>query len=161
MADVKLFHVTWSTHNSRVSLRMIQYGIVPGDPVLLDEQTEIIVTGIIMGIISEHRVATPCSNWVVHAYNICKDHVHMLIECNREDLPNIIRKLKGKSAQLYKNYLGIDPGIRFHLWGQKYNKWIISTENQYHNTVAYINNNRLKHGLAENRELECIIRGII
>ena len=37
-------------------------------------------------------------------YNICKDHVHIILICEEEKRDNIVRKLKGKSTQFYKDY---------------------------------------------------------
>ena len=55
---------------------------------------EIILTQIIGDIISEN-------NYRCMAYNICNDHVHMIIVCAQEELTTIVRKLKSLS----RNYL--------------------------------------------------------
>lgn len=156
-----LYHITWVTHNSRISNRMASYKIIPGKPVLLDEEAEVAVTGIIAGIVEKADSGVGKNyGYRIYAYNICRDHVHLVIECLGEDLSNIIRLLKGKSAQLYKQYLGIEPEKEFHLWSQKYNKWRIESDGQLCNTIAYVSGNREKHNLPENKGLQPLVRSM-
>jgi len=130
-----IWHITWATHNSRVSRRMVKYNIRPGSPLLLDAQNEILVTKIISGIAAEKR-------YRIFAYNICTDHVHILMECANRDISNTVRLLKGKSSQLYKEHSGISSDQTFHLWTRKFSKTLIRSRDQYHNTLNYIVNNR-------------------
>ncbi|MBI9038694.1 MAG: N-6 DNA methylase [Bacteroidales bacterium] len=44
-----------------------------------------------------------------------------------------------------------------HLWTQKFGKKEITSNEQLENTIEYINNNRKKHQLPENKELQTII----
>ncbi len=145
-----MYHVTWVTHNSRVSQRMIDYHIKKEMGIKLDEKSEIKIAKIIAGIIHE-------KNYTVYAYNICRDHVHMLIECEENKVSNIVRQIKGKSSQLYKEYLGKAAPDPFHLWAQKFNKWLVKSDEQLHNTVEYILRNREKHGLPENKGLQPLV----
>lgn len=157
-----LYHITWVTHNSRISSRMSGNKIILGKPLLLDEESEVAVTKIIAGIVTESNSGGKWNHFFrIHTYNICRDHVHLIIECPDKNLSNIIRLLKGKSAQLYKEYLGIDPDKEFHLWAQKYNKWRIESDEQLYNTIAYINGNRQKHNLPENKGLQPLVLSII
>ncbi len=154
--DTTIYHITWVTHNSRISQRMMEYRIVPGEPVLLDENAELVITGIIAGIVSSLTI--PCG---IYAYNICKNHLHILIECETKRLPDIVRLIKGKSSQLYKEHLGIEPRRNFHLWAQKYNRWIIQSDDQFNNTVRYIINNRIKHDLPEHKGLQPLVLSMV
>ena len=72
------------------------------------------------------------------AYNICRDHVHLLLVCEKVELPNIIRKLKGKSSQKLKEYHQIDKKEKFTLWAQKYGTKEIESEKQLWSTIEYI-----------------------
>lgn len=85
----------------------------------------------------------------------------MVVESSGKNLPNLIRLLKGKSAQIYKEYLGIEPEKEFHLWAQKYNKWRIESEEQLHNTITYVIGNRKKHNLPENKRLQPLVLSMI
>ncbi len=150
-----IYHITWATHNSRVSERMIKYGIWPGEPVLLDSESELFITITIARIVN-HK------GYRVHAYNICRDHVHLIIECAEKELPGIIRLLKGKSAQRYKEYCGFTRGGNpFHLWTQKYGRENITSDEHYYNAVHYVVNNREKHGLPDNEGLRMVIRQLV
>ena len=136
-----IYHVTWVTYNSRVSQRMIDYNVKKDTGIRLDDNSEMKITEIIADIIRE-------KNYTVYAYNICRDHVHMLIECEENKVSNMVRQIKGKSSQLYKEYLGKTAHDPFHLWAQKFNKWLVQSDEQLRKTVEYILRNREKHGLA-------------
>jgi len=151
---MKIYHIIWATHNSRVSERMIKYGVWRGDPLLLDSESELFITMTIARIVNY-------KGYRVHAYNICRDHVHLVIECAEKELPGIIRLLKGKSAQRYREYCGIEPHREFHLWTQKYGAEYITSDRYYYNVVRYVVNNREKHGLPEHAGLLVIIRQFV
>ncbi len=146
----KPYHITWVTHNSRTSQRMIEYKVKKGEPILLSEQQEIEITSYILQIIKE-------DNLKIFAYNICKDHIHILLLCEENKRDNIVRKLKGKSTQFYKKNNNIQD--KFSLWAQKYNcSYLEDNEEKLLNTIAYINNNREKHRLTINNGLQPIVQ---
>ena len=144
-----LYHITWVTHNSRVSERMKKYNKNKGlQPLVLNLEQEIEVIVLISKIIKEDKLK-------VAAFNICADHIHLILFCENLKRDNIIRKLKGKTTQMYKEKNNIND--RFSLWAQKYNYTIILTENQLVNTLEYINCNRIKHNLPESKQLQMLI----
>ena len=147
-----VYHVTWVTHNSRVSQRMIDYNVEKEQGVRLNDKAEIKITEIINSIVWEKK-------FTVYAYNICRDHVHMLIECEENESSKVVRQIKGKSSQLYKAYLGKQAQDSFHLWAQKFNKWLVQSEDQLRSVVIYIVHNRVKHGLPENKGLQPLVLG--
>ena len=148
-----VYHITWVTHNSRVSQRMIDYNVEKEQGVRLNDKAEIKITEIINNIVCEKNIT-------VYAYNICGDHVHMLIECEENEISNVVRQIKGKSSQLYKAYLGKQAQDSFHLWAQKFNKWLVQSEDQLRSVVLYIVHNREKHGLPENKGLQPLVLSI-
>ena len=96
------------------------------------------------------------------AYNICNDHVHMLLVCEEDKLDNTVRKLKGKCAQKFKEFRSIPKDETFHLWAQKYNKTPITSDEQLYATIKYINNNRQKHELPDiSNGLQPIVQNMI
>ena len=107
----RAYHITFVTHNSRVSERMMEFGVKVGEPVILNDEKEVEITRYIAQIVKEDRLR-------IVAYNICRDHVHMVLVCAEEQRDNIVRKLKGKSTQLYKQNHNISG--KFSLWAQKY-----------------------------------------
>jgi REP element-mobilizing transposase RayT len=158
------YHVTWVTHNSRISERMIEYeavieqkriskGLHPiVTPIILNEQEEIEVASYIAQIVKEDGLR-------IIAYNICRDHVHLVLVCEGNERDNIVRKLKGKSTQRYKTSHQIED--EFHLWAQKYSWTIIRTDEQLSNTIMYIQNNRMKHKIPDNKGLQPLVEDMV
>lgn len=176
--ELQAFHVVFTTHNSRVSNRMKRFYISPGLPIELGLEEEIELTKIIRDIVFEYELK-------VLAYNICKDHVHIIIVCPSSKLSWIVARLKGKSSMLFnrfvlqsknvKNSLNYYPSKKHYrrFWSQKYYQanldvWRIATKQirpgyYYRNThlsnaINYIMHNRIKHQLPQSEELESIIK---
>src|SRR5690606_13681617 len=98
------------------------------------------------------------------ALNVCRDHMHLLVRCNAEDVSKIMHRIKGRTARVcnaHRAAKGINPldatGGRYEprvlkdrsipFWTQKYHCKRIKTTDQLVNTLVYIRNNRLKHQL--------------
>ncbi|MBU0517471.1 transposase [bacterium] len=161
---MQIYHIVWVTHNSRVSPRMIEYEVIIRqrrvakglqplvEPVWLEEWQEIEITEYIVQIAEEDKLH-------VLAYNICGDHIHIIIACTETERSNIVRKLKGRTTQYYKKRHNIDE--KLHLWAQKYSWTLIEDEDQLNKAIYYIKNNRLKHGLPENKKLQPLVTRIV
>lgn len=121
-------------------------------PLVLDTNGEIEITSYIAKIVKEDKLK-------LASYNICADYVHLILFCEDTKRDNIVRKLKGKSTQLFKEKRDIKD--HFSIWAQKYNFTIILTDEQLSNTMDYIKYNRVKHKLSENAELQKIINEMI
>ena len=148
--EVKAYHITFAIHNSRVSEKMITYKVNKGEVLNLSEEDELFITKSIGEVILKNDIK--CL-----AYNISRDHVHILLVCEDKELPEFIRKIKGKSSQKFKEYLNIPKEEVFHLWAQKYDTKEIDGDKRLYNTIEYINNNRIKHELPENNGLKPIV----
>ena len=177
------FHVVLTTHNSRTSQRMRDYGVVKGPALLLDLDHEILLTQCIADVILE-------SSFKCIAYNVCRDHVHMIIVCQHVQLAKIMQKVKSVSSKNFRRALrlriapmGQDPlgGSRWdphhalahdHLWSQKFYRadldvWTLHTlsnlpgylfkTTHLENALHYILYNREKHQLPHSEELNSII----
>lgn len=190
----KVWHVTTATHNSRYSQRMFNCHVELGEAEWLDEQDELIITRTIKEIALADKLN-------ILAYNICGDHMHLLLVCEEEELPGIVGKLKSVSAKnrnRERGYTvaggstatttatpapaiatrghaplsdsgmgagspGISPGAPLPdspvrgttqrpVWTQKFGKVEVDTDEYLENAIAYIRNNRIKHGLdAQNK----------
>ncbi|MCK4797086.1 MAG: transposase, partial [Spirochaetes bacterium] len=165
---VEAFHVTWITHNSRVSQRMVEYNVKKGEGIWLDNKQEIKITEIIRDIVIEN-------NYKCLSYNICGDHIHMLLLCSPDELPMIMKTIKGKSSQKYHRNKGDDTEINkginplvkekdkksTSLWAQKYDARKIEDDDRFANTINYINFNREKHQLPESKRLKPLVAGMI
>ncbi len=90
--EKKAWHITTATHNSRYSQRMFENHVILGKSVWLSEKEEQIVTETIANIVKE-------DNLNIYAYNICGDHMHILLVCEKEELPKIVQKIKSMTAR--------------------------------------------------------------
>ncbi|MBW6483821.1 MAG: transposase [Vicingaceae bacterium] len=160
--EKKAFHITTATHDSRTSQRMVDYkvralrdnGLNPkAQPIWLEPEDEILITNTIAEIIKEDELN-------VMAYNICGDHMHLLLVCEGEEVSKVMQKIKAKTARTININKGI-TSTREHaplstdsrgekqnsLWTQKFGCKEITDEKQLWNTIEYIQNNRIKHEL--------------
>jgi REP element-mobilizing transposase RayT len=149
---MNIFHVVWVTHNSRISERMVTFGVKRGEPVSLSNDLECEVSSYILQIAQENRVT-------VLAYNICRDHVHMIIVCLLAELATIVAKLKGKSSVLFKKARAIEGA--YHLWAQKYYASEILNDKQLEKVMNYIIYNRQKHNLPVNKGLQPLVSQMV
>jgi REP element-mobilizing transposase RayT len=88
----KAWHITTATHNSRYSQRMFDNHVKWGKPVWLSEREEVIVTAVISEIVEKDKLN-------ILAYNICGDHLHILLVCEEEEVPGIVGKMKAMSSR--------------------------------------------------------------
>ena len=88
----KTWHITTATHNSRYSQRMFDYHVKSGEAVWLSEQDEIMIAEIIADIVKEDKLN-------ILEYNICGDHMHILLVCDENELPKIVGKIKAMTAR--------------------------------------------------------------
>ena len=189
--DKKVWHVTTATHNSRYSQRMFDYHIEIGDAEWIDKHDEIVITQTVRDIALADKLH-------ILEYNLCGDHMHLLLACTDEELPGIVGKIKSltaKNRNLAKGYTisglaiprghaplsfeteapftfeteaplssdsdaplsnsGTSRGTTQHpLWTQKFGKTIVDTTEYYRNAIEYIRDNRSKHELPANHEIE-------
>ena len=143
------YHIVWVTHNSRISERMIQFKVSTGEAIILSESDELEIANYIFQISSELNID-------ISSINICKDHIHALINTNNKEVAKIMKSIKGKTTHLYKKNHNID--YSYSLWAQKYFSEKIKDESHFINVTKYIESNRKKHKLPENLELAKLIQ---
>ncbi len=195
--DKKAWHITTATHNSIYSQRMFDYKVKTGEAIWLSEKEEIIISETIAEIVKESKDANNeiCPIDIVE-YNICGDHLHMLLVCEEKELTKIVGKIKamtarrcnieiGRTIQITKGHATLQASERTEkkieenkitrghaplptrgetqspLWTQKFGKKLITDNEQYTNTINYIRNNRKKHELPENKNIEKIINSFL
>ena len=104
----KAWHITTAVHDSRTSERMVEYevrrlrdqGSRPNpEPMLLSEEEEIIITETVSKIVREDKLN-------LLAYNICFDHMHLLLVCEEEEVPKIVGKIKSMTARAVNIAMG-------------------------------------------------------
>jgi len=166
--EKKAFHVTTATHDSRTSERMIEFnvrekrdnGLRPqAQPIWLDAEDEILITKTISEIVIEDKLN-------VLAYNICGDHIHLLLICEETEVSKIVGKIKGKTSRIYNSNKGINPIVQkgeeksVSLWTQKFGCNEINDDKQLYNTIEYIRNNRTKHEFPINKGINPLVKEI-
>lgn len=173
--DKKIYHVTTAIHDSRTSKRMVKYkvrelrdmGTNPYPNVIyFTPDDDFIISKTIAEIVKEDDLK-------ILAYNICADHIHLLLACEIDDIPAIMQKIKGRTSfmcnkannkeQHKGQYKGLKPLEKQQnkkpLWQQKYSapKEVKTTE-QLYNTIKYIQTNRSKHELPKhNKDVQNLI----
>lgn len=174
----KAYHITTAIHDSRTSKRMRTYkvrerrdmGTNPYPNVIyFTPEDDLLITQTIAEIVKEDHLN-------LLAYNICADHIHLLLVCDIEEVPTIMQKIKGRTSYHLGKYKGLYKGLKpldeqshgeqSHdkkpLWQQKYSppKEVTSQE-QLQNTLRYIQKNRSKHELPPHaKELQAIIEAM-
>ncbi len=166
----KAYHITTAIHDSRTSKRMVKYkvrerrdlGTNPYPNVIyFTPESDFIISKTISKIVKEDHLN-------LLAYNICADHIHLVLVCDIEEIPAIMQKIKGRTAFVYNNeqhngtYNGLKPIDKKKnkpLWQQKYSPpKEITTEEQLYNTIKYVQTNRNKHELpAHNKATQTLI----
>ncbi|SYZ74497.1 transposase (fragment) [Candidatus Zixiibacteriota bacterium] len=80
------------------------------------------------------------------AWAIMPDHMHLLINPKRAEMPGIMRKIKlGFSAE-YRKKLNANRG---RIWQNRYWDHIIRNESDLNRHMDYIHYNPVKHGMVE------------
>lgn len=175
------FHLTTNLHDSRTSSRMVIYkarerrfnGTLPYPDVYYMSMEEEVLIAKEVFLLSKEL------DFEVITLNVCRDHMHLLVYCERDEVPKIMHRVKGRTARVCNAYRaaknkGINPletldatngkyeprtlkdkSIPF--WTQKYHCKVICNPDQLRNTIAYIRNNRKKHGLSINPALQNLI----
>ncbi|GAL70011.1 hypothetical protein JCM19302_2586 [Jejuia pallidilutea] len=120
------------------------------------QEDDLLITQTIADIVKEDALN-------LLAYNICADHIHLLIACDIEEIPSIMQKIKAITAKEVNKTREHTTATREHaplanaplenkkrkpLWTQKYSApKEVTTQEQLDNTLRYIQNNRQKHEL--------------
>lgn len=99
--EKKAYHLVFTTHNSRISARMKQYKIVPGKPAELSLPQEIQLAYIFAEIVKNY-------NLEITAFNICKDHIHILLVCAEDELYDQVRMMKSISSKKLNEWMNTD-----------------------------------------------------
>lgn len=132
-----LWLVTFVTHNSRVSERMVRYGIRPGKPVIFQPDDQELIAVALMETAQKQGIR-------VLALNVLPDHVHMIIDAESEArLTDSVRKFKGYAAYKLRNAHRATTGN--HVWAEKFNRRPIRDTKTLRNMLHYVMCNHLKH----------------
>jgi REP element-mobilizing transposase RayT len=90
------------------------------------------------------------------ALNFCGDHVHCILSHSSANIESIMRLWKGKISYNFNRRINksIDDqmaikadGTKQALWAKSYYQKILVSYPEIQNTIIYVLNNRIKHGL--------------
>ncbi|PDS22293.1 Eco57I restriction-modification methylase domain-containing protein [Flavobacterium branchiophilum] len=105
----KAYHITTALHDSRTSQRMIDYKVrekrdmgtnpYPNVQYLTSQEEHIIVKEI-------HDIVK-ADNLKIVEFNVCRDHIHILLVCEENELSKIVQKIKAKTARTVNIHRGI------------------------------------------------------
>lgn len=115
--DKKAFHITTAIHDSRTSQRMVDHkvrqkramGTKPfAAPQYLTAAEEQIITETLADIVKTDKLN-------IMAYNICKDHLHLLMVCAADEVSHIMQKVKSMTAKMANRHRtsGHDPSAEY------------------------------------------------
>lgn len=177
--EIYPFHIVATINDSRTSNRMVEYrvrkrrfnGTKPfAEVIFLTKQEELLITQCILELVDE-------LNLRIAAFNLCLDHMHILLICGKDEVSKIMHRIKGRTAKLCNEHRarvrskGINPlessfpeettvlkDGSTPFWSQKFYSKPILTEEHYWNTLNYIENNKVKHQLPKNPELELLVQ---
>jgi cobyrinic acid a,c-diamide synthase len=134
---IDLWFVTFVTHNSRVSQRMVEYKVKKRVPVLFDEDDRKCIVS---------KIEEACKRYHIEVLNflVLPDHVHLVIKANNVfEITKSVQKIKGYSAYAFRKEKEWLPGER--IWAQKFYKKRITSEKALFTIMEYINRNPQKH----------------
>ena len=132
-----LWLVTFVTHNSRVSERMLEYGVQRGEPLIFSPDEQALMLGKILEACQRHNIKPV-------AANILPDHVHMILLADSPPvLKEQVRKIKGYSAYAFQRTQNREPG--HPTWAQKFHFDPIPDEQAFVKMLQYVQGNHLKH----------------
>ncbi len=145
LINKQLWFVTFVTHNSRISERMVTYGVTVGEPLIFSAEDQIFIAEKIVEATKRYETA-------IAALNVLPDHVHMVIAAETDkELTEKIRKIKGFSSHEFQKSRNWDKGQ--HVWAQKFNRQPIEDEDALTNILDYVSNNHIKHSERWGKEL--------
>ncbi|MBI3597574.1 MAG: transposase [Nitrospirae bacterium] len=96
---------------------------------------------LLQAVILDRTAALHCD---LFGYATLLDHVHLLIKPSEEaNISKIMQQIKSSAAR----NLRLHANVLEKFWQPRFNFRIVNDEKRFRNTVAYLSNNHLKHGL--------------
>ncbi len=144
--------VTFVTYASRIQFEheyIAEKHHLSGIKLSLDE--EITLTEIFLKVVEKNKLQ-------IRAFNICSDHIHLILKCSKGNLSEQIRIIKGSTSYLFRQSSTngkIKTSKKF--WARKFDSHLICSDSDLKRIMSYIQTNRAKHHLLKSLELEELI----
>jgi len=138
---LKAFLLTWVTHNSRVSERMLKYKVKKGEAFLMNFEMSNDVCKYLNEKIKKEK-------YKILAKNVLSDHIYLVLICSEDELSEITQSLKGYTSFFLGRRLGINAkkeGRQNKIWTKGSDYTYLEKEEHLLNSIEYTNNNHLKH----------------
>jgi putative transposase len=81
--------------------------------------------------------------WLCHAFCLMSTHYHLVVETTQTALSRGAHRLHGLYAQLFNRR----HARRGHLFGDRFQAWVVDDEDHFHATCAYVLENPVRAGL--------------
>ncbi|MDX6542881.1 MAG: REP-associated tyrosine transposase, partial [Gaiellaceae bacterium] len=111
---------------------------VDGTAIFRDDHDRVAYLGLFAETVERH-------GWSCHAFCLMGNHVHHVLDIAQPTLSAGIQYLHGEYAQRFNNR----HERTGHLFGARFASWVIETEQQLQNTIAYVLNNPVRAGLVD------------
>ncbi len=138
---------------------MVEFGVRTGEPVILNDDSRLIIADSLAEKIQE-------KHYKVLAVNVLVDHVHCVVVCEKNDVADIVQQLKGYSSHRHNRLLQLsaddshqynrllqlsaaDRGRQTKLWAKGSSQTELVTEKHLLNAIEYVQNNHIKHEVSE------------
>jgi len=86
--------------------------------------------------------------WACHAYCLMTTHYHLVLETSRESLSQGMHRLNG----LYAQRFNARHARRGHLFENRFQAYVIDTEDHLAAAIEYVLNNPVRAGLCESSD---------
>lgn len=134
--------ITWANYGTRINPDKINKKDIT-ESCILDFKHRKIVHNLIKTKIETEK-------YKVLAFNVLKDHVHIVLVCDYSSLSNIIKNIKGNSSfefnkKTKKSLKG--QGSQNKLWAKRFHFRELKDNKQIEKAVNYVENNHFKHDI--------------
>jgi putative transposase len=86
--------------------------------------------------------------WLCHGFSLLGTHYHVVVETTQCALSRGAHRLNGLYAQLFNRR----HGRRGHLFGDRFQAWVVHDEEHFYATCAYVLENPVRAGLCARAE---------
>ena len=137
----KRIFITWVTHNSRVSERMIKFRVKKDEWYFLDDEDRVLIYNLICEKLEDL--------WIKNfTLNVLSDHVHLVFMVEENDLSKIMKNIKWAVSFKYlklKWFTKSWDWVQNKLWAKSFSKTYLDTDENYEKAINYTLTNHEKH----------------
>ena len=137
----KRIFITWVTHNSRMSERMIKFRVKKDEGYFLEDEDRVLIYDLICEKLEDL--------WIKDfTLNVLSDHVHLVFMVEENDLSKIMKNIKWAVSFKYlklKWFTKSWDWVQNKLWAKSFSKTYLDTDENYEKAIKYTLTNHKKH----------------